>query len=1031
MTFVQSSKSADTYLNQASNQLGTANSLLGNLGVAAAQANVSRSTSLLAQVNNFLGLASASNSRARGYISNMATQAVGPEEQRTVVVYTNRSDAIQNGIVQAKTQASGYAETISNIEYRQGIGDVVDAGVTGGAQTAGLNRPRGTLNQDDALATDISGVIVAEDAKAYTEGASTQDFNEPLQTFNDDGELVSAERDYSLESNADEPELLNNDEIGLTDSGSTVGGNRSIRSTEQTQPGATSPKDDTVDFRASTVGYSTGTFGQQAGRPAISQEFLQRIVAQSNPLSSLASMSYTISIYLMNIEEYRQLLISQRKVLPTQQLLVQSGGIDKQSKVAGLGQRNKWFDVDFYIDDLWIQSLVGTQSGAKAHNSTQLVFSIFEPQGITFLNRLRNAVRDHVRVTGKNISELSQNFLMVIRFYGYDENGNLINGSQLGSREIGSDPTAITEKWIPFQLADIRYQIANKVTEYKITATIPQTNVAFSNVAGTIPFNFELNAPDIHTLLFGKAQSVKNIVSAAQARTDFAATDPRRVDNPSKASALSQLKTYNQGLCDALNEHQQELKAKGKIDIADQYEIQIDNIPGLIDAKIAKQGKQDKARAPMNLSENARDQLLMRASKYDKETKTWSIQAGTQIVQLIDLIIRNSTYITSQQNIIFDEKTGEPKAQSPVSTVQWFRIRSRVEPLGYDAKRNNIAYKIIYIISPYQINDPKSVYFPQAAYRGAHKIYNYWFTGQNTEVVDFNITVNANFLTTFGTDAPIAPNYSSGRWFEKRAFQTAPNEALQGGVNNSSLPAANLSERLYSTVDIQTAQVTILGDPDWIQQSEVFYNKTIDLSPFLRDGSVNYDASEVLYEMRFNPVTDYNLENGLSETFGNNTAYSPITNEKNLPQESAVYAAAVVDSYFKQGKFTQKLTGTLREFDRAFGSSRAQGFVLPSTSARDYKVFAPTDKNYGAFGEPPTGIQNQTRSIATTNSTKTIPWEDPYGTSLPSTIYDSADQDGNYNTNISSSTPLEGTDVVSDDAYNADVAYYNSGLDEA
>jgi hypothetical protein len=47
---------------------------------------------------------------------------------------------------------------------------------------------------------------------------------------------------------------------------------------------------------------------------------------------------------------------------------------------------------------------------------------------------------------------------------------------------------------------------------------------------------------------------------------------------PPKASSLSNAKTYTQGLCEALNQHQIELVSTGQQEIADQYEIILENI---------------------------------------------------------------------------------------------------------------------------------------------------------------------------------------------------------------------------------------------------------------------------------------------------------------------------------------------------------------------------------------------------------------------------------------------------------------------
>ncbi|MEK9699859.1 MAG: hypothetical protein VW270_29035, partial [Candidatus Poseidoniales archaeon] len=106
---------------------------------------------------------------------------------------------------------------------------------------------------------------------------------------------------------------------------------------------------------------------------------------------------------------------------------------------------------------------------------------------------------------------------------------------------------------------------------------------------------------------------------------------------------------------------------------------------------------------------------------------------------------------------------------------------------------------------------------PPAAYRGVHKLYPYWFTGQNTEVLDFEIEVNSNFLVTIGNDGSVDDS-PQGRYPVKNSYG-APNASQQGGTRGSAVPAANLSDRLYNYVDVANNKITIVGDPDWIQQT--------------------------------------------------------------------------------------------------------------------------------------------------------------------------------------------------------------------
>jgi hypothetical protein len=654
---------------------------------------------------------------------------------------------------------------------------------------------------------------------------------------------------------------------------STTGGNTPTTKGRITQGGneaAVSNSDDAYQNPQNTVGTASQAV---EGRAAIADEFLQTITPTPNKLAGLASQTYSLSVYLMEQNEFKQFLNTDRKILPTQQLLMQSGG-------APIGQRNKYFDLDFYPENFELKCQVGTQGTSSPHNAVTMKFDVLEPQGITFLERLRQAVWEH---TGNQSATINgQNYLMVIRFYGYDENGNLISNAQQNGGETTSDPNSLVEKFIPFQMANIRYKIQSQAVEYNIDCVIPQTIVGYSTARGSIPFNFQLNAPDVQTLFNGNTQGA----------------------------------TASQGLVDALNQHQQDIVRKKGYLIADKYIIELEDVPGFKDAKMAKQATQDKTRAPLVDADDVNTKYNPAKQNYDKESKSFSIAAGTQIVQLIDQVMKNSSYITSQQTVAFDEITRQQIQNTPVKTVQWYKITQTATPIDYDIKRGDYAYEIKYRVSRYQINTPRSPYFPPAMYRGVHKAYDYWFTGQNTEVLNFEIDANTNYLTPIGNSGINNVVQGDARYAEKRFFQASADESTQGGRGESTLPAAQLAARLYGPADVAKVDIEIVGDPDWITQSELFYNKS-NLGAFEADGSMNVNASEVLFEIRFNRVVDYDAATGLTPVYKNNLNQSNITGETNLAEESLVFAAYEVTNYFKEGKFTQRLSGTLRNFDTA------------------------------------------------------------------------------------------------------------------
>ena len=700
-------------------------------------------------------------------------------------------------------------------------------------------------------------------------------------------------------SGLEDQELGDNKGSGTT---STTGGSVSVVKLNQTQgSGATAGSQTraTDDDSTNIVGNSVGNASQVVdGRAAIAAEFAEKIVPTENPLLGLASQTYSLAIYLMNSDEYKQLLGSDKKILPSTELILQSGG-------APVGQRNKFFDVDFFIDNLNLDSVISSQGTSSPHNAVKFDFNILEPSGITFLERLRQAVWEHTGDKGQTIN--GQNYLLVIRFFGYDDQGNLVsNDSKV---EETSDPNALVEKFIPFQISSLNYKITSEMVTYNVKAVVPQENVGYSTARGTIPFNFQLNAPDVQTLLNGS--TVITPTTASQ----FAGGPPNQNKKIEAGPA-----TVSQGLTNALNKHQDDLVAKKGYSIPDRYIIELEDVAGLKDAKMRKQGEVDKRFTDMQTSSNPNEKFNQKKQNFKPDSRNFSIAAGTQIVQLIDQVMKNSTYITAQQTVAFDEVTKKQIQNPPVKTVQWYKVTQTCTPLEYDIDRGDYAYEIKYLISRYQINTPRSPYFPPAMYRGVHKLYNYWFTGENTEVINFEIDVNSNYLQPIGIDGIGGQVNSNARFAEKKFFQSSAEESTQGGAGESTVPAAQLASRLYSTADVAKCSIEIVGDPDFLTQSELFYNTEINLSPFEADGSVNSRSSEVLIEIRFNRPVDYNLATGLTPVFADNLEKSGITGELNLPEESLVFNIVKCRSTFKGGKFTQTLEGTARDFDTAVDS---------------------------------------------------------------------------------------------------------------
>jgi hypothetical protein len=413
-------------------------------------------------------------------------------------------------------------------------------------------------------------------------------------------------------------------------------------------------------------------------------------------------------------------------------------------------------------------------------------------------------------------------------------------------------------------------------------------------------------------------------------------TNPTSAPPNADAAPNAQSITIFTGLCDALNEFQQKLKEKNLCEIPDQYEILFSPTTMEQETVVIK-GTTAYKSTPMANAKNPNAQLNPKSDSMNTTARAISVTAGTQIVQFIDQIMRGSTYITKQSNIIYDEATGNiipnPDADNSKG-FQWYKISFQATNLGWDSIRNEFAYKMTFIVNQYEITDIQSQFFNTGSFRGTHKSFYYWFTGENTQILDFEQEYN-NLYSLVLTSPP-----NSGAPAADGAVPTSPNDILLNLTNERTSPSNNLpslprsfaagtsvssqyadkgaaligasaADFLYSMSNQMSVKLKIVGDPAWLMQGEITNSITpenLSWSPFNPDGAINYEAGQVLFDIVWNRAGDYNYETGLVDVNGQ-TRNADGTLSLLQPQAHTVYVAQTVRSTFSQGKFTQELEG--------------------------------------------------------------------------------------------------------------------------
>lgn len=760
---------------------------------------------------------------------------------------------------------------------------------------------------------------------------------------------------------------------------------------------------------------------------------IQQVTPKPNVLDRFSSYTYHASVYLLTPQQYRGLINSKKKSVNGYNLLFQSGGAPNNSGgfqgalgannqtiaadgTAGINStqipngtqvsagRNPAFDLDFYIDSIEITTLTAGKSTQSSHSAATLKFSVVEPNGISLIDRLYKAVQDHApRGAGGSINYSAAAYLMVIRFYGYDENGNLVPGISGADPAVGNtDPSSVVEKFIPFRIGKINWGVTNKLVTYDFECLPYGQTIALGQRRGTIPYDVQLSEMTVGQLLGGGTEysettsSAENPGGATTTQVDASGrqglSDPRVAalqaslnKAPPKANAATTAKkSIKQGLMGAINDFQkaQTVGTNPVYSVADEYRIVFANgAEDIENATLVLPGKKkEDAQTPMAAPVSQQPSNVNQA-KLAKDTtgKNFAITAGMQVIQAIELAIRNSSYVYNQALTQIDAESGEEIAKaSNGNPVNWFNISVVSEPIEpYDELRNDYAQRITYIVSKYPLQNYESKYFPPAKFKGVHKSYPYWFTGKNTAVLEYQEQLNSLFnFTVSGSN----PSNSLAEQTRRKLisaqrdqpfynYQSASADTRQGSDGKGNEVSASIADSLYSPGDLANCKMKIVGDPAWIQQGSLaggIQTNNFDYSPFNPDGSINFESSQVMFEVDWKRPFDYNTDLGVmdpSTGFGGQKA----------SVQSRIYQCRKVINEFKQGKFEQVLEGSLFLYLKPDISNKAVTAPAPDATESNVESLRSVGTGTGlSFERPSVTIPSSIDSTAITQTVSRV-----------------------------------------------------------
>lgn len=621
---------------------------------------------------------------------------------------------------------------------------------------------------------------------------------------------------------------------------------------------------------------------------------------QYNPLSKFSSVTYQLAFYALTPDAFNDFYANDRWILTpnNSELIVQSGG---KSTL----QRSSFFDLDLYIDDLEMKTKMAASELRFPSNTTDITFKIYEPYGVTFTSKIvamqeklaQNAsIKQQIDMQSK-ISVAP--YLLVIRFYGYDKDGKLITkpvDEGQSADATKTDSSAAFERAFPVMIQNIKFKIDGKTTVYDVLCRPLSEQVGFSIRRGKINENLTIVADTVGNAIGGNEKY------------------------PASARGTK-------GLVDMLNAYQTQQVNIGNRKIPDVYKIVYEeesNIPTsiLADTDYVKQY------APTVGVENATQvnarTAFLKTTVFNKQNRELKVASGTPITQAIEQIITQSSYMKdalttldiekNQPTQVNDKETIEKK---PVKPFEWFLVKPITKIIDWDPNINDNAYEITYVIKKYQVPYLRSLYIGNyTPYYGPHKIYEYNYTGQNSEILDYTVNFNFGYYNNqvMGSEAPAV----IGDPTAPRAAEAASNSNPTGMLPGKREIYNAVRSSFYSPADQLKAKIKILGDPDYLMPVEFGTISQVLKNFYGPDFSINALGGYVYIEIGFNLVDDYNNTDGLmkikpSFQYARHWIY-PEEIEA-VVNGRMIYRILEIRSTFKAGVFTQDLSTVLPSFN--------------------------------------------------------------------------------------------------------------------
>lgn len=605
---------------------------------------------------------------------------------------------------------------------------------------------------------------------------------------------------------------------------------------------------------------------------------------------------------------------------------------------------------EFFIEDVEIKNHVAPNPGTRHSNATSVRFKVIEPYSMgQFFHNLRTA-----SLVCGHPNYIDAPFLLSVAFIGYDDDGDVKS-------------SFFSQRHFPIRIIQADMSVSEAGAVYDCVG-VPYNEIAASNRSASVKRDIQAKGKTVAEVLETGLQSVSgeynkhamDVEKAQQGKQDkivimFPNTGGlsgvtsfvSNVFNSAK-SALGGL----QGQFESLIGNQPNANPKGGAQylgknvqvvttgsmMGDRFKAEAKgNLNEIGSSPINRPGGSanggDTAYTIPGAAESITDPGNIDPGKMANDPNIFSFNfaAGTSVLDIIEEVILSSDYARKMMK-------DSPDAQG---RLNWFRIETQTYNDGGllgGLFSGNSPKVYVYRVVKYRV-DESTVANPGASLSStlikqafAAKAYSYIYTGQNDDIIDFDLKFDMAFFTGIPA-ARSQQNLLKKLGGQLAGFQTDKDETPSGGsgsgdTGGSSAPtkddasdidtvnggggpetAGNNAARYFNNMIINTGNdmlkvdLKIHGDPYFLCDSGLGNYvglPSLGFFPINLDGTMNPIDGEVHIVLNFRTPVDYDEDDGYVKY--------PLGGFLPIAMFSGVYQVITVENNFDKGQFSQTLS---------------------------------------------------------------------------------------------------------------------------